>query len=323
MPNRRLIAWAIVVALALAVGAGTTVLAQGATATPTAPSSLFWASLAQRLNTTPVALEQSVRDAAKDVVSQRVSAGQLTQQQADALDARIDKWQGGHPFAALLGRGGQARERALHAQMTRIALDAAAQALGLTPADLLAQLRQGQTLRQLAQARNVDPTSVQTAVVNAEKAQIDKAVAAGKLTTIQGDKARTRIDERAATLLDHAFKPAPSGAAPQGKAAGKANGPYAAAATALGIPLSELMTDLRAGQSLRDVAQAKSVDPVTVQAAVLNALKGEIDQAVAAGRLTVQRADAARARVATTAAQLMDRKGLLPKAPAGPKKPTP
>ena len=63
-----------VVALALAVGAGTTVLAQGATATPTAPSSLFWASLAQRLNTTPVALEQSVRDAAKDVVSQRVSA---------------------------------------------------------------------------------------------------------------------------------------------------------------------------------------------------------------------------------------------------------
>lgn len=319
MPRRRLIAIAGVVVLMLAVAAGTVVSAQGTTATPAAQSSLFWASLAQRLNTTPVALEQAVRGAAKDVVSQRVSAGQLTQAQADRLNARIDEWQGNHPFAALLGRGAQARQRAHHAQLTKAALDAAAQALGLTPADLLAQLRQGQTLRQIAQARNVDSASVQSAVVNAGKAQVDKAVAAGKLTSAQGDRVKARIDERAAPLLDHVLKPARSGATPQGKA----NGPYVAAATALGIPLSELMTSLRAGQSLREVAVAKSVDPATVQSAVLNALKAEIDQAVTAGRLAVKRADAARARVEATATQLMDRKGPLPKAPAGPKKPTP
>lgn len=318
MSRRILIALGVVVALVLAVGAGTAAFAQGATPTPsTAKIAPFWTSLAQRLNTTPSALEQAVRDAAKDVVSQRVAAGQLTQAQASTLDARIDKWQGGHALAGLLGRAAQARGRAVHAQLTKAGLDAAAQALSLTPADLMTQLHQGQTLRQLAQAKNVDPTALQTTIVNAEKAQVDKDVAGGKLTPAQGDRVKARIDAQVATLLDHVFKPTQ----PR-QAAGKINGPYAAAATALGIPLSELMTDLRAGQSLREVAQAKNVDAATVQTAVSNALKAEIDQAVAAGRLTTQRADAARARVATTAAQLMDRKGTLPKAPAGAKKPT-
>lgn len=321
MARRGLMALAVIVALALAAGGGA-VFAQGATATPAAKTAPFWASLAQRLNTTPAMAQQAVRDAAKDVVSQRVSAGQLTQAQADRLTTRIDQWRGGQPFEALPGRGTVAQGRARLAQLMKAGLDAAAQALGMTPADLLAQLRRGQTLRQIAQTRSVDPTSVQTAVANAEKAQVDKAMAAGRLTATQGDKVKAHIDQRAATLLDHVFKPASSGTTPKGGTTGKANGPYAAAATALGMPVSELMADLRAGQSLREVAAAKNVDQAAVQAATLNALKAEIDQAVAAGRLTAQRADAARARAEATAAQLMDRKGPLPKAPAGPKKPT-
>lgn len=321
MARRGLMALAVIVALALAAGGGA-VFAQGATATPAAKTAPFWASLAQRLNIAPAALEQAVRDAAKDVVSQRVSAGQLTPAQADRLEARIDGWQGGQALGALRGRGGPATGRARHAQLTKVGLEAAAQALGLPPADLLAQLRQGQTLRQIAQARSVDPSSVQTVVVKATTAQVDKAVAAGRLTATQGDKVKARLDARAAALLDHVFKRAPSGATPKGGAAGKANGPYAAAASVLGIPLGELMADLRAGQSLRDVAAAKQVDPATVQTAALDALTAQIDQAVAAGRLTTRQAEAARARVETAAAQMMDRKGPLPKAPAGPKKPT-
>src|SRR5574340_1252660 len=82
--------------LAAGIG-GTLVMAQGPTATPTAPStggastpsapnsltSLYWQALAQRLGLSVDKLQQTVVDARKDAINQAVKQGLLTQTQAE------------------------------------------------------------------------------------------------------------------------------------------------------------------------------------------------------------------------------------------------
>ena len=64
-------------------------------------------------------------------------------------------------------------------------LDAAASFLGLTAAELKAQLVAGKTLAQVATDRNKSVTDLVAALKAAEVKELDAAVAAGKLTAAQ------------------------------------------------------------------------------------------------------------------------------------------
>ncbi len=64
-----------------------------------------------------------------------------------------------------------------------------------------------------------------------------------------------------------------------------------AAAKALGLSTVDLESQLRAGQTLTDIAKAKGVPLKSVQDAELTAFKTQLDQAVAAGRMTQAQAD--------------------------------
>jgi hypothetical protein len=70
-------------------------------------------------------------------------------------------------------------------------LDAAAEALGMTPEDLSAEFRQGKALAQLAVEKGINPAIVQQAVQAAIKAgpraAIQQAVADGLLTQDNAD----------------------------------------------------------------------------------------------------------------------------------------
>lgn len=308
MSRKLLVAVSVVIALTLALGVGVVAFAQGAGKTPTAQDSSFVAHLAQRLNLTTDAVTQAMRDAAKDTVAQAAQSGKLTQDQATKLDTRIDRWQGRLPLGFLAGAQAAQAGQAVKQHLSKVGLDAAATALGMTAKDVLAQLKQGQTLRQLATAKSVDPQAVLNAIVSAEKAEIDKAATAGKLTTDQASKAKAKIDARAATLLDQVW-PA-KGQTGQGQR-GMALQPgarvaYQAAAQTLGMTQADLLAQLKAGQTLRQLATAKGVDAATVEKAMADAITARVDQAVQAGQLKVERATQAKAAAAQTAARLMD-----------------
>ena len=70
-------------------------------------------------------------------------------------------------------------------------LDAAAEALGMTPEDLSAEFRQGKALAQLAVEKGINPVIVQQAIQAATKAgpkaAIQQAVADGLLTQDNAD----------------------------------------------------------------------------------------------------------------------------------------
>src|SRR5947199_366586 len=79
-------------------------------------------------------------------------------------------------------------------------LDAAAQAIGITTA----QLRQewpGKSLSDVATAHNVAPTKVADALKAAETARIDQAVSNGRLTADQANQAKQQANARIDQLM--------------------------------------------------------------------------------------------------------------------------
>jgi hypothetical protein len=76
-------------------------------------------------------------------------------------------------------------------------------------------------------------------------------------------------------------------------------------ATTLGMTPAELRAEREAGHSLADVAAARGVDQATLIQAVVAPAKTRLDEAVAAGRITQQEADARFQRVQQFAGQMV------------------
>ncbi len=153
----------------------------------------------------------------------------------------------------------------------------------------------------------VDEDALVAAGRKAAATTIDQAVTDGKLTQQAGDKLKARI---ATSTLDVCQR--------LGKRLDRATGPalgvikdgLTAAADALGMPVADLRTAIRAGTSLKTIASSKTVEYDKVTDAVTAAVKADLDQAVAAGTIKQQRADRILARLA---ARLAD--GHLRRAP--------
>ena len=79
-----------------------------------------------------------------------------------------------------------------------------------------------------------------------------------------------------------------------------------AAASAIGVPVTDLRDAVRGGQTITAFAESKGADPDQVEQAVVDALNGAIDKAVIARRLDTDRATALRERVPQAADHFMN-----------------
>lgn len=184
--------------------ASATASASAATAQATPPAAakanlqtLFLDQLSSALNIQRSALDSAISSAGVSTVDAAVQQGTLTQEQGDALKARI---QAGELGALWGGRGGP-RGAAHLPGITQAMLEAAAQTLGITADELRTELRDGQTLAQLAQAHNTTEQAVIDAALAAAKTQLDQAVAAGTLTQAQADAAYAELQAQGSSLL--------------------------------------------------------------------------------------------------------------------------
>ncbi len=177
----------------------TTPAAPGAATAPSAPKTLmdlFWQALAQKLGISVAQLQQAVTDSWKQALTQGVQQGLITQSQADQLSQRL---QNAGPGAGLgnLGRGrgqGHANNaRTVYNSVISAATDAAAKALGMSTTDLQSALRGGQTLLAVAQSKNVDATTLRTAIANAAKSALDTAAKNSQITQAQADALKNNI----------------------------------------------------------------------------------------------------------------------------------
>lgn len=112
----------------------------------------------------------------------------------------------------------------------------------------------------------------------------------------------------------------PQGQRPGGPGApGMMQGGPQQIADILGMTPQELRTEMQAGKSLAQVAEAKGISRDTLKAKLLEAHKTRIDAAVAAGKLTAEQAQQMTERINANIDQMLDRTPGQRPNPRGPR----
>jgi len=156
----------------------------------------FMDALASELGTTRDGLVAAGQAAANAAIDAAVAAGDLTEERAAAMRERVAEYDGegcrwfgpGHRDGP--GRGAAGFVRGFMGAHT---LDAAAEALGLTEAELMAELREAGSLQAVAEAQGADYDEVATAVLAALQTDLDAAVAEGNLAQERADAVVERV----------------------------------------------------------------------------------------------------------------------------------
>jgi len=158
----------------------------------------FLDNLAAALNIQRATLDNAITTAGNRTIDDAVQQGKLTQSQGDALKLRLQNGD----IGVLRGRGHIPGPAAtVLRDLPRTMLDAAAQTLGMTPAELLTQLRGGQTLAQIAQAKGTTEQAVIDAALAAAKTRLNQAVTDGDLTQAQADTIYTQLEQKGSQLF--------------------------------------------------------------------------------------------------------------------------
>jgi predicted XRE-type DNA-binding protein len=156
-------------------------------------------------------LEQAIVAAEKADLDKAVTDKKITQSQADdilsGLKSRIDDLVNGKllrfrgPGAGGL-RGGPGFPGGTIRVPLGDQLGAAAKYLGLTESALRDKLSSGQSLADVAKAQSKDVSGLEQAIVAAEKADLDKAVADTTITQAQADEVLSRLKSRVDDLVN-------------------------------------------------------------------------------------------------------------------------
>jgi hypothetical protein len=237
--------------------------------------------------------EDPKHDKLKDLLDGLVKKGVITQAQEDAILGAIKDAAGAH----------EKREAVI-----RDFFGEAAKYLGLTDKELKTKLP-GTSLAAIANATpGKSRDGLVAALVTAGNADIDKALANKKITDDQAKKLRDALPGRVATFVDRSW-PKPRTTAAGTNVKGFLGDLLQAGQTYLGLTLQDIRTQMAAGKSLGDIANAtpgKSRDGLV--GALVTAANARIDQAVSANKLTVEQATALKAKVAAEVNTFVDRK---------------
>jgi DNA-binding CsgD family transcriptional regulator len=158
------------------------------------------------------------------------------------------------------------------------------------------EAREQAVLADAAKRLDVDASALRDALAEAEDAQLDADVKAGKLTQEQADEIKRHRTEEGTVLGIGPGKPHGGmafdlGGGPIIKGIGGPDEVTGAAAKALGLSEDELFQRLREGKTLEEIAKAEGKSLDDVKAAMKSAMKAQLDEAVKAGKLTQAEAD--------------------------------
>jgi hypothetical protein len=173
----------------LAAAGGGAAVAAAQSDSPSEENQAIIDDAAEELGISPSRLSDALKKALGDRIDAAVAAGRLTSDEASALKERIES--GDVPlFGGLHQRGFGHSGR----------LDAAADYLGLTEAELRTELESGKSLAQVARDRDKSVDGLVDTLMAGVKERIDAAVSAGRLTQAQADEMledlQARLTER-------------------------------------------------------------------------------------------------------------------------------
>jgi hypothetical protein len=265
------------------------------------------------LGVDPSKLSAALKKALENQVNAEVTAGKLTQAQADAINKRIED--GTQPifgFGGFGGPGGPGGGPGGHFGRRGFgagpafgfgfgfggaglmgSINDVAGYLGVTPAVLLGDLRSGQSLADVAKAQSKTVAGLESTITTSVTKQLDAAVAAKKLSQDQETKLLAGLAKNLDNLVNGAHK-APAAPVRRGPGFGFGFGFGPAGlmgsvndvAGYLGVTPAVLLGDLRSGQSLADVAKAQSKTVAGLESTITTSVTKQLDAAVAAKKLS-------------------------------------
>lgn len=175
--------------------------------------------------------------------------------------------------------------------------------LQVDKATIVADLKAGQSLAQIATAQGKTADGLVAALLAPAKLRLDAAVAAGRLTSAQETAFLTRLQAAVTTIVNHASKPRVAHTPPVRVSTASILQP---ALAYLQLDLRGLIAQLRSGKTLAAVAVAQGKTAAGLVDAVVASVKTQLDARVTAGKLTAAAETAFLATLQTNVAKLVN-----------------
>ena len=187
---------------------GAVVLAQDSDDGPVFPFDFrtrFKEAVSDALGISVEEYEAAVDQAQQQVVDEALAEGWLTEGQADRMRERFEEGFGPGmkephlaPFGAKPGRPGGPRHGGFPGRAADGRLALTAEVLDMPMEDLVAALKEGQTIAEVAAAQGVDTQAIVDAHLEALSERLDRAVENGRMTEKQAqwrlEQAQTQIE---------------------------------------------------------------------------------------------------------------------------------
>jgi hypothetical protein len=178
-------------------------------------------------------------------------------------------------------------------------------------------------LNDVAKRLHVSPPRLDAAVKGALLDRLNAAVRNGRLTQFQANVIKQRVERAGALPFPFMGRPGFRGPGvllgPPGRFGGTSGpgGPLAGSASYLGLTQTQLLSDLRDGHSLAQIAKAKGKSEAGLGRAMTAAIRSRLEQAVAAKHLTKSQEQQLLSRLTSGLRDFITGTG-LPRTPAGP-----
>jgi len=188
-------------AITVAVIAGAGIVAAQDGADTTEERTPFRERVAAHLGISVDELDAAIQAAALDAINDALNTGRITDEQAERMRQRVESGEGlRSPFER------HRRHHMLH-NIRRLVVTSSAGALGITPEELIAELRAGSSIAAEAAERGVGIDDVRTQVIADADAKLDELVASGRITQERADAFLERFTANLDEILNRTREP--------------------------------------------------------------------------------------------------------------------
>lgn len=166
----------------------------------------------------------------------------------------------------------------------RFHLTTAAEAIGIPVTELARALAAGESIASVARDNGVDPASVVAALAAPIHRKIDALVDRGCIRPDHGERLKAAVTARFTAFVDHtrSVDDGERCERPTLHRLPTLRGSLTAAATVIGVDVTELVRALHSGSSIAEVARQHGVDPAAVISALVATAADQLDALVEA-----------------------------------------
>jgi hypothetical protein len=194
----------LVIAIALLALAAFAGGAYASTQETTDPQQAFLNDVAKRLNVTPAALTAAIKGAYEDQINAALASGKITQAQAKALKQRLAHAGGLAPLFGPSPLGpSPSRFFARPGGLVIVPeLSAAASYLGLPQAQLLSDLKSGQSLAKIAASRHKSVSGLESVITASIRSRLEQLVSKKRITRDQANQVLKGLTTKLNSLIN-------------------------------------------------------------------------------------------------------------------------